>query len=62
MPIEIKQLKHVYMPGSPFETAALNELSLTIHDGEFVGVIGHTGSGTKRNGRLSIATSRPRAK
>lgn len=45
MPIEIKQLKHVYMPGSPFETAALNELSLTIHDGEFVGVIGHTGSG-----------------
>ena len=33
------------MPGSPFETAALNELSLTIHDGEFVGVIGHTGSG-----------------
>ena len=45
MPIEIKQLKHVYMPGSPFETAALNELSLTIHYGEFVGVIGHTGSG-----------------
>ena len=45
MPIEIKQLKHVYMPDSPFETAALNELSLTIHDGEFVGVIGHTGSG-----------------
>ena len=45
MQIEIKQLKHVYMPGSPFETAALNELSLTIHDGEFVGVIGHTGSG-----------------
>ena len=33
------------MPDSPFETAALNELSLTIHDGEFVGVIGHTGSG-----------------
>ena len=45
MPIEIKQLKHVYMPGSPFETAALQELSLTIRDGEFVGVIGHTGSG-----------------
>ena len=33
------------MPGSPFETAALQELSLTIRDGEFVGVIGHTGSG-----------------
>ena len=33
------------MPGTPFETRALDDVSLTIHDGEFVGVIGHTGSG-----------------
>ena len=33
------------MPGTPFETRALDGVSLSIADGEFVGVIGHTGSG-----------------
>ncbi len=33
------------MPGTPFETRALFDVSLSIRDGEFVGVIGHTGSG-----------------
>lgn len=45
MPIEIKHLDHVYMPGSPFETKALDDVTLDIHDGEFIGLIGHTGSG-----------------
>ena len=45
MPIEVKKLTHVYMPGTPFEAKALNEVSLSIQDGEFVGIIGHTGSG-----------------
>ena len=45
MPIEVKKLTHVYMPGTPFEAKALNEISLSIRDGEFVGIIGHTGSG-----------------
>ncbi|MDO4866444.1 MAG: energy-coupling factor transporter ATPase [Clostridia bacterium] len=45
MPIEIKKLTHVYMPGTPFEARALNEVSLSIRDGEFIGIIGHTGSG-----------------
>ena len=45
MPIEIKHLDHIYMPGSPFETKALDNVTLTIGDGEFVGLIGHTGSG-----------------
>ncbi|MBQ6349225.1 MAG: energy-coupling factor transporter ATPase [Clostridia bacterium] len=45
MPIEVKKLTHVYMPGTPFEAKALNEVSLSIRDGEFVGIIGHTGSG-----------------
>ena len=38
-------MTHVYAPGTPFETRALNDISLTIRDGEFVGLIGHTGSG-----------------
>ena len=45
MSIEIKHLTHIYMPDSPFEARALNDVSLTIEDGEFVGIIGHTGSG-----------------
>ena len=45
MPIEVKKLTHVYMPGTPFEARALNEVSLSIRDGEFIGIIGHTGSG-----------------
>ena len=45
MPIEVKKLTHVYMPGTPFEAKALNAVSLSILDGEFVGIIGHTGSG-----------------
>lgn len=45
MPIEVKGLTHVYMPGTPFEAKALSEVSLSIQDGEFVGIIGHTGSG-----------------
>ena len=45
MPIEVKKLTHVYMQGTPFESRALNAVSLSIQDGEFVGIIGHTGSG-----------------
>ena len=45
MPIEVKHLTHVYMPRTPFEAKALSEVSLSILDGEFVGIIGHTGSG-----------------
>ena len=45
MPIEISHLTHTYMPGGPFAHTALEDVSLTIHDGEFVGLIGHTGSG-----------------
>ena len=44
MPIEIKHLDHIYMPGSPFETKALDDVTLTIGDGEYEGLIGHTGS------------------
>jgi len=45
MSIVVKDLIHVYNPNSPFETIALEGINFTIEDGEFVGLIGHTGSG-----------------
>ncbi len=45
MPIEVRNLDHVYMAGTPFEAHALKSVSMTIRDGEFIGIIGHTGSG-----------------
>jgi energy-coupling factor transport system ATP-binding protein len=45
MPIEITQLSHTYLPGSQLAYPALANISLTIQDGEFLGIIGHTGSG-----------------
>ena len=45
MPIEVRRLTHVYMPGTPFEAKALKDITLSIADGELVGIIGHTGSG-----------------
>ncbi len=43
--ITVEHLSHVYSQGTPFEKTAVNDVSLTIEEGEFVGVIGHTGSG-----------------
>ena len=45
MPIIIDHLNYVYENGTNLETKALNDICLTIPDGQFVGVIGHTGSG-----------------
>lgn len=45
MPVEIKHLDHTYSQGSPFEFKALKDINCTIEDGDFVGLIGHTGSG-----------------
>ena len=45
MSIVIEHLNYVYMAGGPYETKALNDVNLTIRDGEFIGLIGHTGSG-----------------
>lgn len=45
MPIEIKDISHIYMEKTPYEKKALNNVSLTINDGDFVAIAGHTGSG-----------------
>ncbi|MGL5354862.1 MAG: energy-coupling factor transporter ATPase [Clostridium sp.] len=45
MSIKIEKLRHVYMSKSPFEKVALDNVSLQIENGEFVALIGHTGSG-----------------
>lgn len=45
MSIEIKNLKHVYNIGTPYELVALNDINLSIASGEIIGLIGHTGSG-----------------
>ena len=45
MPIVIENLNYVYSPKSPFEKQALKNINLTIEDGDYFGIIGHTGSG-----------------
>lgn len=45
MSIKIDNVSYVYMEGTPFEKRALDNVSLEINDGEFVALIGHTGSG-----------------
>ena len=45
MSISIKNLNYVYDSDSPFFVAALNNVDIEINDGEFVSIIGHTGSG-----------------
>ncbi len=45
MPIVIERLSHAYLEGSPLAFPALEEIDLTVEEGAFLGVIGHTGSG-----------------
>ena len=45
MSIILDHVSHVYNPGTTFEKKALDDVSLVIPDGEFIGLIGHTGSG-----------------
>ncbi|RXM56826.1 energy-coupling factor transporter ATPase [Clostridium tetani] len=45
MSIKIENLTHVYMQETPFEKKAIDDVNLEIKNGEFIALIGHTGSG-----------------
>ena len=54
--LELKNLSYVYGTGTPFEKTAVNNLSLSIEKGEFIGIMGHTGSG-KSNAQRTYETN-----
>ena len=43
--IETKKLTHIYSAGTPFERGALVDVDFSAYEGEYLGIIGHTGSG-----------------
>ena len=43
--LEVKNLSYIYSVGTPFEHKALDNISFSVEPGEFIGIIGHTGSG-----------------
>ena len=45
MPIELRHVSYIYSPGTAFERKALDDVCLTIEDGEYVALCGHTGCG-----------------
>ncbi len=45
MNIEVQNLEYTYMKGTPYEKTALHNVNMTLKQGEYVGLIGHTGSG-----------------
>ena len=45
MSIELKHINYIYSPGTAYEKQALKDINLDIPQGQFVGIIGHTGSG-----------------
>lgn len=48
MPIIVDHLNCIYEQGTNMEVAALKDINLVIPDGQFIGLIGHTGSGKQR--------------
>ena len=43
--LQVKNLNYIYSVGTPFEHQALQDISFSVNKGEFIGIIGHTGSG-----------------
>ena len=43
--LQVQNLTHTYSAGTPFEHKALDDMSFSVERGEFIGIIGHTGSG-----------------
>lgn len=59
MPIDLRSVSFTYSPGTPFERKALRGVDLHIADGEFVGIIGQTGSGKSTLVQLFNGLLRP---
>lgn len=59
MPIDFEHVFYTYQAGSPFASSALEDICLHIDDGEFVALIGHTGSGKSTLGQQINALLRP---
>ena len=62
MRIRAEHLSYTYNAASPFASRALKDISLTVEEGEFFGIIGHTGSGKSTfvqhlNGLLRVPSS-----
>lgn len=45
MPIKVNDVSYTYMPGTPMQKTAISNVSLDVKEGEYIAVIGHTGSG-----------------
>ena len=43
--LQVQELSYVYSQGTPFENTAVDHVSFSVEKGDFVGIIGHTGSG-----------------
>ena len=61
MPITVTNLTCVYGAGTPFETTALRDVSVTVENGSFVGILGRTGCGKSTLGRCILQLIRPTA-
>ena len=61
MPITAEGLRFEYAPGTPFSHVALEDISVTIDDGSFTSLIGHTGSGKSTFIQLIAGLIKPTA-
>lgn len=59
MPIKLNQVSYTFSPGTVFETSALRDISLTIRDGEYIGIMGQTGCGKSTLIQLMVGLMKP---
>lgn len=59
--LEVRDLSHIYSVGTPFQRAAIEHVSFSVERGEFIGIIGHTGSGKSTLVQLLNGLTRPEA-